>query len=248
MLSAVVLTKNSEKTIEAFLDNLSFADERIVIDDESTDETVQKAKKKGATVFSHLLHDDFASQRNFGLQKAKGEWVLFVDSDERISVSLKKEILEAIKDTDTDGYYLKRMDMLFGKRLRYGETSNVRLLRLGRRGKGEWTRRVHEVWNIDGSVGELESAILHTPHPTVGEFITSINRYTTLNAKELYAEGRKTNVFEIICYPLGKFIQNYVFRLGFLDGAEGAILAIMMSFHSFLTRSKLWLLQAKSEK
>ncbi len=107
---------------------------------------------------------------------------------------------------------------------------------------------MHEVWNIAGEVGVLETPLLHTPHPTVKEFISSTNRYTTLNAKYFHEHGVKTNIFEIIFFPLGKFIQNYIFRLGFLDGTQGAILAILMSFHSFLTRSKLWLLQANSEK
>ena len=248
MLSAVVLTKNSAKMIDSLLDDLAFADEQIVIDDESSDETVQRAKKKGALVFSRQLSDDFASQRNFGLAKAKGDWVFFVDSDERVNATLREEILQAIKKTDCDGFYLKRKDTLFGKILRYGETASVKLVRLGRRGRGEWVRSVHEVWNILGETGELQSPLLHAPHPTVSEFIVSVNTYTTLNAKYLYSAGKKTNLFEIICFPLGKFIQNYVFRLGFLDGTEGTILAILMSFHSFLTRSKLWLLQVKSEK
>lgn len=242
----MVLTKNSENTIDTLLDDLSFAGEVIIVDDQSTDKTVQKAKIKKARVFSRILGDDFASQRNFGLKQAKGDWVFFVDSDERVDATLREEILQMTKRTDCDGFYLKRKDVLFGKTLEHGETASVRLLRLGRRGRGEWVRSVHEVWNSTGETGELHSPLLHTPHTTASEFITSINRYTTLNAKQLYTEGRKTNVFEIICYPLGKFIQNYVFRLGFLDGTQGAILAIMMSFHSFLTRSKLWLLWAHS--
>jgi glycosyltransferase involved in cell wall biosynthesis len=248
MISAVILTNNSGKTIEALLDDLAFADEIILVDDESVDETVQRARKRGAVVFSRPLGDDFSSQRNFGLKKAKGEWVLFVDSDERVESQLRKEILEAIKHADADGFYLRRTDELFGKILRHGETANVRLLRLGRKGKGEWKRTVHEIWEINGKTSELMHPLRHTPHPTAGEFISSLNKYSTLNACFFFASGVKTNLFEILFYPFGKFVLNYIFRLGFLDGTEGCILAIMMSFHSFLTRSKLWLLWFRSVK
>ncbi len=240
MISTIVLTKNEEKNIEACLKTLKWSDEVIVIDDHSQDRTVELAEKLGAKVFKRDLNQDFAGQRNFGLEKAKNKWVLFVDVDERVSSQLRAEIQRAIQK-DFSGFYLKRKDFLFGKELKHGETSRVRLLRLARRDAGKWQRRVDEVWEIIGKTGTLRNPLLHYSHPTMADFLKSVNFKSTLNAQVFYEEGKKTRFFDWL-KPLVKFFQNWVFRLGFLDGMPGFIMALMMSFHSFLVRSKLYLL------
>ena len=246
MISAVILTHNNQEMIGDVLETLKWCDERIIVDDNSTDKTLEVVKPYSATVLQHALADDFAKQRNVGLAKAKGEWVLFVDSDELVSSKLRDEILEVIKrDSMTVGYYISRKDFLFGRELKYGETANVKLLRLARRTAGIWERAVHETWNIQGPVASLTTPLLHYPHSSVSEFLAQINRYTTINARVFYNEGRRVSVWKIIAYPKMKFIQNYIFRLGFLDGVAGFVVAMMMSFHSFLTRGKLWELQQK---
>jgi len=245
MISAVVLTKNEEKNLQECLESVRWVDEIIVIDDNSTDKTVEIAKSLKAKVFSHPLNNNFAEQRNFGLERAKGEWVLFVDADERVSPELAAEIKKEIKNTKVDGFYLKRQDFFGGRALKYGETANVRLLRLGRKGKGEWRREVHEVWEIKGETEELKNPILHYPHQTLSDFIDHINFHSTLHAQALKKEGVRPSLWRIIFYPKAKFIQNYIFRLGFLDGTPGIIVALMMSFHSFLARGKLYFLWKK---
>lgn len=134
---------------------------------------------------------------------------------------------------------------MFGKWLNRGETAGVRLLRLAKKEAGEWQRPVHEVWQIGDKLGELKNPLLHYPHPTAKEFLEEINFYTSLNAQVLYKEGMKVAFWQIIAYPVAKFITNYLFKLGFLDGMAGFLMAIFMSFHSFLTRAKLWLLWEK---
>src|SRR5260221_6699426 len=122
MISAVILTKNEEKNIEACLKTLTWCDEVIVIDDNSTDKTISFAKKLGATVYEHVLDGDFAAQRNFGLEIAKGDWILFVDADERVSQALAFE-MQAIITLHIDhvsGYYLRRLDTMWGKVLHFG--------------------------------------------------------------------------------------------------------------------------------
>ena len=245
MLSVTILTKNSEKTLAPTLRSVAFCDEVIVIDDKSSDNTSDIAKKMRASVYSRSVSDDFASQRNFGLSKAVNEWVLFVDSDEIVSPELAREIQEAVLRVDVNGFYLKRLDVLWEKKLQHGETDRVRLLRLGKKGKGVWVRPVHEVWNITGVVGTLQHPLQHYPHPNVAQFLSAINTYSTINARHLYKEQVTSNVGSIIVYPIAKFIQNYLFRKGFLDGMPGILVAMMMSFHSFLTRSKLWILHHK---
>lgn len=247
MISAIVLSHNDQEVIAKTLKSVSWCDEIIVVDDESVDKTVDVAKKNGATVYKRRLDGDFAAQRNFGLSKAKGDWVLFVDSDEVVSSSLAKEIQEST-DIDAVGFYLRREDTLFGKRLEHGETARVRLVRLAKKDAGMWVRPVHEVWQLKGLIGELKNPLVHTPHPTIAEFIEEINKYSTLNARFFYDKKVPVPAWHIIAYPVAKFFVDYVWYLGFLDGTAGAVVALMMSLHSFLTRAKLYLLWHPGEK
>ena len=247
MISTVILSKNEEKNIKDCLESIcQLADEIILIDDNSADKTLEIAKKFGAKVITHSLNNNFAQQRNFGLEKTKGEWVLFLDADERVTPELRAEIFNfQFPISNYDGFYLKRQDFFGGRVLKHGETANIRLLRLGRKGKGEFKREVHEVWEIEGKTKELKNPLLHYPHQTLSDFIDHVNFHSTLHAQALKKEGVKPSLFRIIFNPLGKFIQNYVFRLGFLDGTPGIIFALMMSFHSFLARAKLYFLWKK---
>ena len=247
MISVVVLTKNEEKNIKDCLKTLKWCDEIVVIDDYSEDRTTKIATKLGAEVYQHHLNDNFASQRNFALKKAKNKWILFVDADERVTPKLAAEIRGVIKEGKFVGFYLRRQDSIWEKQLNHGETANVHLLRLGQKGAEEWQRRVHETWEIKGRVGELKNPLLHYPHPTMTEFLNQINFHSTLHAKALYEAGVKPSFFRIIANPLGKFFQNYLGRLGFLDGMPGIFVALMMSFHSFLARAKLYMLYKKGK-
>jgi len=244
-LSAVILTKNEEKNIADCIKCLDFCDEIIIVDDNSSDETPKLARELGATIYKRKLRKNFAAQRNYGLEKARGEWILFIDADERVSDKLKNEIMQTINNSSIDysGFYFKRMDYMWGKKLKHGETGNIRLLRLARRNAGSWQRLVHEVWKIDGRTGEFKNPLVHYPHPTLSEFIKSVDMMSTLHAKANLKEGKKSSLSKILIWPLGHFVYNFIFRLGFLDGLQGFMVALIMSFHSYLAWSKLWFLQ-----
>jgi glycosyltransferase involved in cell wall biosynthesis len=249
MISAVILSHDSASSIQKTLESVSWCDEIICIDDFSTDGTVKIAEKHKARIFQRHLSKDFAGQRNFGLEKAHGDWILFVDSDEIVPQKLKEEILLKISNIkvkdqkdEINGYYIRRTDRFFGRELKYGETAHIKLLRLAKKDKGIWVRPVHEYWDVKGPVQALINPLLHYPHPNVAQFISEINTYTTINAEYLSKRGVRSNLFEIIAYPKGKFFLNYLLRLGFLDGPCGFIMAVLMSFHSFLTRAKLYIL------
>jgi glycosyltransferase involved in cell wall biosynthesis len=245
MISAIILTHNNEGSLRKTLDSVSWCDAKIVIDDKSSDKTLDIANSMGATVYSHPLGDNFAAQRNFGLTKVASGWVLFIDSDEEVSIELRNEIQRAITNENINGYYLRRKDFFINRWLTHGETAHVTLLRLGQVGIGRWTRAVHEVWGVKGRIGTLRHPLLHRPHATLREFLSDINIYSTLNAKAFYDQGVRASVLQIIFYPKAKFIKNYFILGGFLDGTAGAVMAIMMSLHSFLTRAKLWHMHSK---
>ncbi len=245
-LTAVMIAHNESANLEGWSKSLDWCDHKLLIDDNSTDDTVQMAKKLGITVVSHALSGDFAAQRNFALQQVTTDWVFFVDGDERVSEAMKKEIQEKLQTHhETLGYSMRRIDHLFGKTLHHGDMGNVALLRLGRKDAGEWSGKVHEVWNMRDKTESLDHALEHYPHPTLNDFLSEINHYSTLRAEELYAQKVQTNYFYIIAYPAGKFLQDYFLKGGYQDGEVGLIVAILMSFHSFLVRGKLWLLWHK---
>lgn len=239
-LTAVVLTKNEASQIGDLIDSLTFCDQVVVVDDYSTDDTRRIAQEKGAQVFKRHLDGDFAAQRNLGLTKAKGDWVLFVDADEQVSAALQTEILEATKNREMYGYYLKRNDLFMGKQLKYGETAQIWLLRLAQKKAGTWSRPVHETWKIPQPVAKLKNPLLHKPHASIESFLTKINLYTSLESRYRKDHGQGFSWIELVLFPVGKFFRNYVLAQGFRDGIPGLSMAYMMSLHSFMVRVKLY--------
>jgi glycosyltransferase involved in cell wall biosynthesis len=247
-LTAIILAKNEEKNIKRCLEGVRFCDEILVIDDNSIDETAKIAQKFGAKVIKHSLNNNFAAQRNFALRRAQSQWVLFIDADEIVSEALVSEIVNyKLSITNYSGFYIKRQDIWQGREIKHGEAGNIFLLRFGRKGAGKWSRPIHEVWQIDGKTKNFRSPLLHYPHPSLREFISKINEYSTLHAESNLREGKKPSIWKIIFWPKGKFIYNWIFKLGFLDGTQGFIIALIMSFHSFLAWSKAWKLQKETK-
>ncbi len=261
-LSCVILTKNEEKNIERVIKSVAFCDEIIVVDDFSEDKTIEEVKKfkslKSLKVYKRRLNGDFSTQRNFGLEKAMGEWVLFLDADEEVTAELKKEIISESAGKSRDpvmqkisAFHIKRRDWFWGREVKFGEIPRwIGLIRLVRKNSGRWEGRVHERFKVQSAgwrtrfkVKSLKNYINHYPHPTVKEFLSEVNFYSSLRAQELCEQGKKTNILKIILYPFGKFLLTYFLKLGFLDGASGFVYGFMMSFHSFLVRTKLYLLR-----
>jgi|SRR3989344_5516943 len=245
-ISAVILTKNEEGNIKKCLERLTFCDEKLVMDDYSQDNTIKIAKKSGAKIYKRKLNNDFSSQKNYALGKSKGDWILFIDADERVSVGLKNEIISALENSDNiNGFKFKRYDFFMGKWLTHGEVGKVRLIRLTRKGKGIWKRKVHETLVIDGNVGDIIIPIKHYPHPSLRKFIESVDRWSSWHALANKDEGKKSSLIKICVFPVAHFTKNILINFGFLDGIHGFIFAIIMSFHSYLSWSKLWLIQRK---
>jgi glycosyltransferase involved in cell wall biosynthesis len=177
---------------------------------------------------------DFASERNVLLDKSKSEWVFFVDSDEEISKELKQEIAKWLNGRMIDkygGFYVYRKNYFLGQCI---GTDNI--LRLGRKNAGSWNRKVHEVWKINGKVGQLENPLVHNTADNLYKYISKINKYSDIHATENFNEGKKSNLFKIVFFPVGKFILTLI-------KSKNVVFSIMQSFHSFLSWSKEWKLQ-----
>jgi glycosyltransferase involved in cell wall biosynthesis len=244
MISAVVLTKNEEDQIDKCLETLSFCNEILVVDDDSNDKTVEIALKRGAIVIKHPLRMDFAAQNNFAIEKVKHDWVLFVDADERITSELKDEILKRLSDRSNYGSFIfKRIDYMWQKWIKYGEVGSFRSIRLIKKGNGKWVRRVHQYYKTTDNVGQLDNPILHFPHPSLHEFVESINRWSSWHAIANKEEGKRSTPAKILIYPPAHFVDNFILKLGFLDGMRGLVYSLVMTAHSFLSWSKLWMLQ-----
>ncbi|MBI2103747.1 glycosyltransferase family 2 protein [Candidatus Woesebacteria bacterium] len=246
-LSVVILTKNEQENITDCIKSVKFANEIIIIDDNSTDKTIQIARKQGAKIFERSLNGDFAAQRNFGLNKVTSKWVLFLDADERVSRQLAEEISQALNDSfvAASGFYVRRQDFLWRKPLKYGEVGNIKFLRLALKKAGQWQRKVHETYKVSGRVKALKYPINHYPHQDIKVFLEHINFWSSLHADANWLEGKRSNLAKIIFMPIAHFVKNYFFKLGFLDGMSGFVFALIMSFHSFLAWGKIWTKQQK---
>lgn len=251
-LTAIILTKNEENNIENVIQTVSFCNEIIVIDDFSSDLTLKLAQKSKVKIVQRNSHNDFSGQRNWAMEKARNEWVFFLDADEEVSDRLKSEIAKIasspstnaqVPRNDMNAFRIKRRDFWWGRELRFGETLKARnkgIIRLVKKRSGEWKGAVHEEFATSSSVGMLDGFLNHYPHPTLKEFIHDINIYSTIRAKELQKQGKKGNILPVLLYPPAKFFLTYFMYLGFLDGPAGFAYAFVMSFHSFLVRTKLF--------
>lgn len=240
-LSVIVLTHNSQATLDACLSSVSWADEIVLVDDFSADRTVAIAQSyPRCRIYRRRLNDDFANQRNFAMARAKSSWQFFIDADEIASPRLVREIQAAIRSDSYAGYEIPRQDRFLGQILRFGETGHIRLLRLFRSGYGYWKGRVHETVVPKGPVGRLTGSLEHCRDLTLTDFITRINWYSSIVAAEKIRSGQRFSVKELFFYPVGKFLQNYFWRMGWRDGLPGLIMAYGMSLHSLLVRTKLY--------
>lgn len=244
-LTGIILSKGERSLITA-LDSITFCDERIIVLDQTKENLLKLEIPIDVKVVNHSLNGNFAEQRNFAVTLARGEWILFLDADEQVTKALATEIKQTLDNASDDvmAYLVKRRDYFWGQKIRFGETwkaASKGIVRLLRANKGRWTGAVHEVFASEGKVERLTNFIDHYPHQSVKEFVSDINSYSSIRAKEFVSTGVKVRLWQIIIYPVGKFIYTYFLLLGFLDGPAGFAYSFMMSFHSFLARTKSYL-------
>jgi glycosyltransferase involved in cell wall biosynthesis len=241
MISALAITYNEEVNIEKFITSLSFADEVIIVDSNSTDKTVSLAKELGAKVLLRDF-DNFSNQKNFALQQANHEWVVFFDLDETISSELATEIKFSIENSGSvDAFKVKRNFHFMGKHIKYSGFQNDAVIRIFKKSKAKYSSNlVHETLDIDGNVKTLKHRSDHYSYKGFDYYNNKLTQYSKLQAKALYKKNLRPNLFHFLVRPCYRFWHQYIIRLGILDGKEGFILAYTSAFAVFKRYLYLW--------
>lgn len=242
-LAAVIITKNEERNIAACLDSVAWADERIVVDAESRDRTVEIARQHGATVYVRPW-PGYGPQKNFGIDQARAEWILIVDADERITPALREEIrsvLEASPAADIAGYEIPRRNFFYGRWIRGGGLSPDYQLRLFRKAAGRYDdTMLHEHLRLRGRIERLREPMDHDSMPTIGAHVRKMMRYTTLAAQEKLKHRSRVSALDIAGRHLGTIVKTYLWRNGYRDGVHGLLVALFAGMHTFVKYAKAW--------
>jgi glycosyltransferase involved in cell wall biosynthesis len=240
-LSAIIISKNEAANIGACLEHLAFCDERIVVDCGSSDCTVEVANAKGARVVSHPF-DGFGPQKNYALSLATGDWVLSIDADERVSPALARAIKAAVTKGGADAYEMPRLSRFLGRVMRHSGWYPDYVLRLFRNGCAHFSNDlVHERVTCDGVVGRIPEPLDHYPVLRLEDALSRMDRYSTTGAEVIAASHRKVSFASGITHGFWSFFRAYVWRLGFLDGREGFLLAVANAEGTYYRYMKAWL-------
>lgn len=246
MISAVIITKNEESHLESCLKQLDFTEEQIVVDNNSTDNTVQIAQKNGATVVS-IKDTDFSLLRNTGAQNASHDWLLYVDTDEKISQQLREEILSTVKNFSLQdvphAYRIKRTNYYLGVKWPV-EDGMIRLIY--KPSLKKWYGQLHETADIKGDIGELHERIQHHTHRSLEQMVSKTNEWSSIEANlRLNAKHPPVVAWRIMRVMVTGFFNSYVRQQGWKAGTVGLIESMYQGFSMFITYSKLWEMQQK---
>ncbi|SFC37785.1 Glycosyltransferase involved in cell wall bisynthesis [Polaromonas sp. OV174] len=248
-LSVTVITKNEAHNIEACLRSVMFANQLVVLDSGSTDETVEIARSLGAEVSVSSDWLGFGKQKNRALALASSDWVLSLDADERVTPELQAEILAVLEAPAFDVYAFPRLSSYCGQYMRHSGWYPDRVTRLFRRQSAQFSDDlVHEKVLTSCQVGLLGSQLLHESFKSFEAVLDKVNRYSSAGAQGLLKKGKKASLGKALGHGFWAFIRTYFLRLGFLDGRMGLVLAISNAEGTYYRYLKLWLLQRDARR
>src|SRR3989344_3085447 len=236
-LSVVISAFNEEKKIEDCLKSASFADEIILIDNTSTDNTQEVSKKYTSKIFTRENNSMLNINKNFGFSKAKNEWILSLDADERITPELAKEIQSSIINHKSSvvGYWIPRKNIIFGKWIEHTGWYPDYQLRFFKEGKGRFEEKhVHEMIKLEGESGKLKSPIIHYNYENVPQFLQKTLLYAENEADQIVEKGYKFIWQDSIRFPIKEFISRFFAREGYRNGLHGLVLSLLMAFYHLI--------------
>ncbi|MBN1543286.1 glycosyltransferase family 2 protein [candidate division KSB1 bacterium] len=240
-LSVIVITYNEERHISECLESVSWADESIVVDSKSQDRTVEIAKKyTNKVIVTDFL--GYAANKALALSQASGDWILWLDADERVTPELANEIrLRIAKESAVQGYEIARKAFFLGRWIRHCGWYPGYVLRLFRRGSGRFNeRQVHEGVELDGERARLQEPLLHYTDDSLEHYLWKFNRYTSLAAEDLALKNRRAGAIDILFRPPVMFVKMYLIKGGFLDGVQGLMLCLLSAAYVAAKYAKLW--------
>lgn len=237
-LSVAVITKNEEEKLPDCLKSVSFADDIVVVDSGSMDKTVEIAENFGCRVFIEEWKG-YGPQKNSTIDRCKHEWVLILDADERMTADARERVIKALGRPMAHAYRFKRKNYLHGRWLKHSGYWPDRQVRLVNKNKGRFQFTIHERWVTDGRVEDLDACIEHYAFSDYSDMLKTLNEYSMVIARELFASGRRANFFSPIYHGIGMFLKIYIIERGFLDGMDGLVTALTKAGGSFFKYAKL---------
>jgi glycosyltransferase involved in cell wall biosynthesis len=245
-LSVTVITWNEAANLGAALQSVSWADELLVVDSGSTDETIEIAHQHTDRV---EVRDwpGYVAQKNYAAGAASHDWILSLDADERVTPELAAEIRGIMAGTPAHAAYrLPRVTWHLGRWVRATDWYPDFQTRLYDRRQARWSGDyVHESVVTAGSIGRLHGELQHYPYRDVADHLETINRYSGYAARQMFEHGRRTRVVDLVVHPPLAFLRNYIARGGFREGATGFVISRMNAYYVFLKYAKLWELQRR---
>ncbi len=242
-LSVTIITKNEAAHIAAALESVAWADDVVVVDSGSTDDTVAIARRYTDRVVGRDW-PGYAEQKNHAATLARHDWILSLDADERVTPGLAREIQEVIAtEPSAYGFRIPRVTWYLGRWIRSTDWYPDYQLRLYDRRHGAWPpRRVHESVRVDGTPGTLRRELQHFAYRDVSHHLATMDRYTTLAADQMVEEGTRASALALALHPPLAFLRNYILRAGFRDGVPGLVVSVLNSYYVFLKLAKLWVM------
>jgi len=245
-ITALAITLNEAHNIKGYIKSLWFADEIVIVDSFSSDETVSLASKHGKVTIYQRKFDNFSAQKNFAISKAKNDWVTFFDLDEEITPALANELIEKAKNPKSIVYFVKRDFYFMGKRIKYSGLQNDFIVRFFNKNYCRYNANlVHETLEVEGKSENLKNTLPHHTYKSFDDYTSKMHQYSELQAKMLYEKGKKPSYYHFLFRPFYRFWNQFIFRLGILDGKEGFVLAYVSAFSVFKRYVNLWLLYRK---
>lgn len=248
-LSVIIPTYNEEDNIAALLEQLTWADEVLVVDSFSTDATVSIVQKFSATLVQRAYSGP-ADQKNWAIRQAKHSWVLILDADERLSPLLAEEIKTIVQQPlgKYVGYYIYRQNYFMGRKLTYGGLQRDKVIRLIQRDACAYNQQqVHEKIETTGALAYLEHKLEHYTYKNLKHFLAKNERYALWSAEDHFPKVKKITFFHLWLKPIGRFISQYILKRGFLDGQAGFIFCVIMAWGVFLRYARIKEMQQENQ-
>jgi glycosyltransferase involved in cell wall biosynthesis len=243
-VTVTIITLNEAHHIAAAIDSASWADEILVVDSGSTDDTVAIATAKGVRVMNRTW-PGYVDQKNYAASVAAHDWIFSLDADERVTPSLAAEIRETVSREPAErAFRVPRVTFHLGRWVRTTDFYPDYQTRLYDRRAARWQGKyVHESVSADGALGQLRNELQHYSYRDLSDHLDRINRYSTLAAQQMYENGRRATALDLLAHPPAAFLRNYVLRGGFADGMAGLTISLVNAYSVLLKFAKLWELQ-----